>query len=293
MLELEAQDWRVRLDPEKGARFASAEWRGIPVLAPWPESGGGAGGCFVMAPFANRIVGGRFRFEGEEFATPMNRPAEGLAIHGPSRDRPWRVAAAEPDLAVLFQEIDEPEIPWRYRIALEVGLSPEGLSLGLSLINLGDRRLPFGIGLHPWFPREPGTRLSFSAQGVHLPDARNLPLPETRAWPGFDPASTLALDDLPPLDGCFSGWAPPSARILQPQSGLLLDLTAEGAFRLLHVFTPEGRPLFCAEPVSHLPDAVNRPGLDPFGPMTPLGPGDEISGVMRLKASPAVSPDEA
>ena len=57
-----------------------------------------------------------------------------------------------------------------------------------------------------------------------------------------------------PLDNCFTGWNG-EARIPGPR------IHADGIFGNLQVFTPAGADFFCVEPVSHVPDAINRPEL--------------------------------
>ncbi|WP_255245609.1 hypothetical protein [Sphingobium sp. D43FB] len=45
--------------------------------------------------------------------------------------------------------------------------------------------------------------------------------------------------------------------IVERGDGLRLTLTASGA-DWLHVYRPPGSDAFCLEPVSHMPDALNR-----------------------------------
>lgn len=264
---LEAGDYRLEVAPERGASILRAEWRGRPILVPpegWPAM---KSGCFVMAPFANRIADGRFTWRGRDRQLPLNSPDEGMASHGFVRDHPWRVAGE--GVFVLDWGGN-----WPFRIEQRIEVTPGGIAIGLSLHNTGDAEMPFGIGLHPWFFRPEGTRLVFASGGAHLRDERGLPLPERRDYPEF-----TAGDTPPYLDGCFTGWDG-QARILWP--GAVLDMQADGALRYLHVFNPAHRDAICVEPVSHLPDAVNRPTLPQ---MDVLAPGEMLSGAMYLRVS--------
>ena len=143
-----------------------------------------------------------------------------------------------------------------------------------------------GLGLHPWFPKPAGTTLSFAARGAHQRDALGLPLAETAPQPAFAAAAPQPLDHLPWFDGCFSDWSPRRARICWPDRKAALVLAGEGAFRHLHVYVPDDRAVLCAEPVSHLPDAVNRPDLGPTAQMTLLARGQSLSGSLILSALP-------
>src|SRR4051812_20960832 len=92
---LAAYGYQLSVAPKYGANIIGCDWtnragRSVPILRaceddhllpnmPSPV------GCFPMAPFANRIDGGTFLFEGRVYALPINRPDENVAIHGLSR----------------------------------------------------------------------------------------------------------------------------------------------------------------------------------------------------------------
>ena len=293
MIALEAHGWRALLAPDHGASLTALDRRGSdgawrPVLAPLADPAAGLNaGCFVMAPFANRIADGRFSFLGRDYRIPVNRPAEGMAIHGCARERVWQVVAAGGDHALLSLHLDEPEFPWRFDLTQHTTLTPAGAGVALTITNRGPDPMPFGLGLHPWFPKFPDSTLHFTTAALHRRDARGLPLPRTEPCPEFSvPVRPLA--QMPWLDGCAGDWSPREARITG--DGLALTLRATGALRHLHVYVPDDRPVFCAEPVSHLPDAINRPELGADAAMTPLAPGESLSGAMILSASPIKEP---
>lgn len=267
---LNADDYLVEIAPEQGASLLRAEWRGHPVLVAPDGLPPMKSGCFVMAPFCNRIAGGRFRFGGE-WQLPINSSDEGVAAHGFARDAVWQVAASDSRSVRLTLEMDT--VPWRFAIDQTVTLGAEGVVVALAITNTGTAPLPFGIGLHPWFPKPAGTRFWFNAGESHHRDGQRLPRPVR------DPA--LPADGIPPfMDACFTDWDG-HARLEWPD--VTLDLRADGAFRYLHVYTPTHRDIICAEPVSHLPNAVNRPDLPP---MDILPPGGTLRGAMRLKCMP-------
>lgn len=292
MLSLAAHGYRVQLDPRRGATLLSAEWCAptgdwLPILAPLADPGAGlTAGCFVMAPFANRIAAGRFSFAGAVHQLPLNRPQEGMAIHGFSRDHGFDVLSQGVDHATLTQDFAVDGLPWHYELRYDIQLSTKGLCLTLTLTHRGAAPMPYGLGLHPWFPKPAGTTLSFAARGAHQRDALGLPLAETAPQPAFAAAAPQPLDHLPWFDGCFSDWSPRRARICWPDRKAALDLAGEGAFRHLHVYVPDDRAVLCAEPVSHLPDAVNRPDQGPTAQMTLLARGQSLSGSLILSALP-------
>lgn len=277
------------VDPAQGGAVLSASWRSsngthIAVLEPMTETlPPFKAGCFVMAPFANRIADGRFHFEGQDFAIPVNDPTEGMAIHGFSRENPWKVVDGTDATLILEQEFRRSDNPWRYHARQEIGLSEAGIRMVLTVRNDGAVPMPFGIGLHPWFPKTQQTTLSFQATGALGRDERGLPVGPIRPESAFAPEDPAALGGLPWFDAFFEAWYPQRAEIIRPEDNICIELTADGAFRHLQVYVPDNRMVVCAEPVSHAPDAINRPQLP--GAMQVVLPGEELSGIMTIRAS--------
>jgi aldose 1-epimerase len=282
--------WTATLLPAQGGAVATLAWRGREVLAPLPagaDPNGAFAGAFVMAPWANRLDGGRLPVLGTlHQAGPVNRPEEGTALHGLAREHPWRVVAAGADHATLEQVFDgaaapgdAPPLPWRWRATLALRLGPgDDAELAMSITNTADGPFPFGLGWHPFFRRPAGTRLRLNAETLFTRDARRLPV-GAEPSPGIDGAEE-AYDG---LDTHFAGWDG-MAEILRPD--LHLRLEATGAWSLnLQVFAPSGGDVLCVEPVSHVPDAPNRPDLAGFGPMVLLAPGEALGARLLLRAS--------
>jgi aldose 1-epimerase len=66
----------------------------------------------------------------------------------------------------------------------------------------------------------------------------------------------------------------------------LLTLTGSKGFSHLVLFTPEGKPYFAAEPVTHRPDALNPNGDPRDQGMTILRPGEALEGVIEIVVKP-------
>ncbi|MTH76917.1 aldose 1-epimerase [Paracoccus aestuariivivens] len=289
MITLQSGSYRLTVAPEYGATILSAEWLGRdewkPVLEPLasPENGLKAG-CFVMAPFANRIDHGHFFFDGKSFQLPINNIPEDMAIHGFARNHVWKVTEQAADHVLLVLDLNEPSLPWQFTLVQQISIAADGIKVALHITNLGDAPMPFGFGLHPWFPKPAETYLSFASDGAHTRDARGLPLPDLHPVQGMSENDQKALDGLPWFDACIGGWNPRKAVLRWPEYEVALS--ASGALRHLHVYNPDDRPVVCAEPVSHLPDVINRPELGEDAQMTVLAPGETLSGKMHLAARP-------
>ena len=74
------------------------------------------------------------------------------------------------------------------------------------------------------------------------------------------------------------------ARLITPAG--IITLTATGDFAPgVQVYAPPAQPVICVEPVSHMPDAPNRPALGAAAPMRLLAPGQSLRGTIRLTAA--------
>ncbi|RAI58181.1 aldose epimerase [Roseicella frigidaeris] len=279
-LALAGGAWEAVLLPGHGAAFARLACDGVEVLAPLPlgaDPNASFAGAFLMAPWTNRLDGGRLPVGGTTYQLPINRPIDGTAIHGLLRDAAWTVQEAMPARAVLTQQGDALAlgVPWSWQARLEVTLDAAGLQIGLTLTNGGALPFPFGCGWHPFFMRPPGTRLRFAATTRFARDARTLPV-AAQPCDGLD-GDESAYEG---LDTQFAGWDG-VAEIIRPD--LALRLAARGAWAgNLQVFAPAGSHILCVEPVSHVPDAPNRPDLARFGPLALLAPGESLEAVLRI-----------
>jgi aldose 1-epimerase len=275
VLEITGGAWRAALLPERGGALAMLAHAGRDVLLPLPTGADPNdywAGAFLMLPWSNRLDEGRLPYPGGVHHFPCNRVVERTALHGISREHPWRVEGAAPDRAVLVQDIDE--APYRYAARLEVVLD-EAFSLALTVRNRGAENMPFGTGWHPFFVRPTGTTLSFRATGTLARDDRNLPV-ATVPSRGVDGGE----DAYSGLDTHYTGWDG-EARLSLADAAF--TLRAEEAWsRNLQVFAPHGAPVICVEPVSHVPDVVNRPSFIPFGDMRHLAPGESMTGRVSL-----------
>lgn len=242
---------RLVVTPRSGGAIREFTWRGEDILRAAPPGGDAA--CFPMVPFANRIAHGSFTFRGRIVRLEPNWSEDPHPIHGQGWRAPWDVVAATATSATLRFQGGGDEWPWRYRCDQRFRLSPDELSIDLSIENLSDAPMPAMLGLHPYFPRAAEARLGARLPRVWLTDAAALPLEETETpapW-RFDPARRV--QDIP-LDHCFGGWNG-DARLEWPER--TVSMRAPGC-PFLHVYAPAGRDYFCIEPQTAAPGALGR-----------------------------------
>jgi aldose 1-epimerase len=258
-LALADGDLTLELLPGLGAAISTLRYQGIEVLRPTPPGTDEPfeTAAFVLAPYANRIADGRFRVGEREVRIERNAPGQAHPLHGHAWRQPWRVESAARDQAVLVFEHAADSWPWHYQVRQVLTLRSDSLEMALSLENRDSSPMPAGLGWHPYFHKGSGAQLKTHLEGVWLTDAECLPvrLAHGTRFGQWGRGDGLAQPEL--IDHCHTGW-PGVAEILLPEEGLELALTASRALRWLHIYSPPDKDFFCIEPVSHMPNAINR-----------------------------------
>jgi len=283
MLTLTAGKAVAQILPDMGGGLAGLWLDGRPVLRPWSgnrDDGPFALACNLLLPFSNRISNGGFTFQGLHHPIAPNLPGEGFPIHGDAFQRVW-THHTTPDTAALT--LTHGTIgPYDYAARAHYILTAHALTITLSLTNRAAQTLPYGIGLHPWFPRDAATRLQFRATGQWPETALHLPATQTPAPlipnPWHHPAP---LPDAWINQG-FSGWDG-HALITQGPAATSLHLTTTGLTTALLYSPSTTADFFCFEPVSHPVDAHNLPGQPG---LAPLAQGAGLTATMTLTWDP-------
>jgi aldose 1-epimerase len=233
--------------------------------------------CYPLVPFSNRIAGGHFTFHGREVMLRPNRAFIPHVIHGHGWQTPWTVAEQDETRALLTYRHGADDWPFPYHASQQFRLNDGSLTITLELTNTGDLPMPAGLGLHPYFPKPVGTRLTAGLDGVWLGNETNIPterVPLPMAW---DFPQGITLDDAV-LDNNFTGWDG-HAVIDWPGTGTRLTIEAAPPFRHAVIYAPHHEDFFCFEPVSHMTDAVNRAATGEAGTgFVELAPGRSFGG---------------
>jgi aldose 1-epimerase len=236
-------------------------------------------GCFPLLPYGNRIGRGRFHWCGRDYELAPNFGGDPHTIHGVGWLRAWTVEEAGPRSVTLSLE-HHPDSSWPFAFNAEIGYSLSGaaLTVTIQITNRHTAAVPAGIGLHPHFPKANNPMLRFNASGAWENGPDSLPSrhgPSCADWRHAEPRSVAESR----LDNCFTGWDG-TAEFQAGPAGLRIE--ASEVFRQLQVFTPSWADFFCIEPVSHVPDAMNRPDLPTEHAMRVLQPNETLGGTVRF-----------
>lgn len=257
MLALEAGDYRLAIEPERGGSIARFTWRGQDLLRPSRPGSPLDTACFPLVPFSNRIAEGRFKARGREIVIAPNMPGGGHRhpLHGFGWLAAWTPIRAMAEKAEIEHEYPSGEWPWAYRARQRFALSTRGLIVTLSVTNLDDSAMPAGLGLHPYFPRDADTVYHGLHRGKWRTDAECLPTNLAGReeaidwWQGLPICSRV-------VDTAYAGRLGPLT-ITWPSRGHRLMMIPSDSLDLTVVYTPAGQDFFCVEPVSHATDAHN------------------------------------
>jgi aldose 1-epimerase len=296
---IEAGPYRATVT-ELGAGLRELLFRDEPVIHgheadELPPAGAGQ----LLAPWPNRIDGGRYAFGGTEFQLALTEPVRGNAIHGLTRWTAWTLVSHDVG-SVLLRSTPHGYQGYPFGLEIEAGyrLHPDsGLHVVITACNRGSQAAPYGTGSHPYLTvRTP----SVNDCELSLPAASWLPIDE-RGIPSGLPAS---VDDTPydfrrphaigttRLDHALTGlerddggraWAHLTA---VGGSGARVSLWAGEGYRWLQVFTgdPLGpdrrRTALAVEPMTCPPNAFVT-GDD----LLILQPGETVTHTWGIQAS--------
>lgn len=271
--------------PGLGGALAGLRFRGRDVLRRTPPGATEplCSAAFPLVPFANRIARGRLHFGTRQVHLARNAPGQAHPLHGQSWRAPWRVESLDARQVILTFEYTSGDWPWPYRTQQVFTLQEHGLEVRLTLENRAHEPMPAGIGWHPYVRRTPMTRLRAEAAGVWLTDEQSLPTTLAPARRILDCSGGERLPETL-IDHCYTGWGG-QAEIVLPEEQLCVRIEAGEPLRWLHVYAPPGESFLCVEPVSHMPNALNRAEPSAVSGLRVLPPGGTLTGAITLAVS--------
>ncbi|WP_339859397.1 aldose 1-epimerase [Thalassospira alkalitolerans] len=238
-------------------------------------------GCFPMVPFANRLGYAQFDFDGKTINVPANRAPDPHAIHGFGISAVWEIERPTIDTIRFSHKHDDPQTGFSYTAWQEITVANGSISIEIGVRHLGREPMPYGIGLHPWFPAGEDASVRFIAADCFGTDDGKLPTTRTVIDLGRDFSDGKMIRHNKGLDVHYSGWHG-AVEMTWKDRQLSLLLEASDTLSNLQFYIPENGETFCVEPVSHVPNVHNRPELKKFGDVRVLGYNDTISGTMTL-----------
>jgi aldose 1-epimerase len=243
-------------------------------------------GIPVLFPFPNRIRDGQFTFASETFKVDPPR-------HGFVRDKPWRVqshGASEDTGAWITSSFNASEypdqilrqFPFPFHIVINYWLKDGCLSMEVIARNTGERTMPAGFGIHPYFRKPDGGRLRVPAAARwelsdSMPTGRIVSVDGDYDLREGKRLGGLTLDDIyTRVETDADGLA--RCSIIDDEGGTetVVEFSPD---RLPHVVVytpPEPRRAVCVEPNSCPTDAFNLQARGVESDVIALGAGEEV-----------------
>lgn len=223
---------------------------------------------FAMLPWSNRISGGGFEQGGRFIPMAVNRLGEPYPIHGDGWLQAWTVQRPQIHVAEMtLASRHHGGNPYAYDALQRFELVEHGLVQTVSVTHRGDTPLPYGLGLHPWFPRTPRGTVTARVDGTWTSGADPIPTGHTHELPADWNLTRGAPMHGSFIDNGFSGWDG-RATIAWPERGLSLQVTMDPlttprgplAPAYCLVYRPAQGEAFCFEPITQPIDAFHLPG---------------------------------
>jgi aldose 1-epimerase len=274
-------------------------------------------GIPILFPFPNRIRGGAWQFEGKTYQ--FNKPPESpTSIHGLLLNQPYQVEkrSAGRDGAILGCSLDTrdfPDVgrqyPFPFKIQITYTLGPVSpasdtpdqrpevptlcLKMDVSITNTGERNMPMGFGIHPYFHTLLAPNSDATQAMITVPAAKYWELDEALVPTGTTYSASGALDlrngqpfAKTELDHVFT-----DVQLTDGISRCIIDnrdtgrgmiLESDAQFRELVVYAPPGRSSICFEPYTCPTDAINLEAKGIPAGVIVLSPDETFSATVRI-----------
>jgi aldose 1-epimerase len=274
---------------ELGAGLRELRYRDRPVITEYePDEIPPGGAGQLLAPWPNRIDGGRYTIDGTSHQLDLSEPAQGNAIHGLTRWVGWQEAEHTAEAVRLRHVLyGSAGYPFCLELAAEYRLSAtEGLHVSVTAANPGSRPAPYGTGQHPYLttgaPLVDGCELLLPAARWLRPGDRGIPRgePEDVTGTPYDFREPRLVGDTR-IDHAFTALTTgPDGRAWAQLSsaGVRVAFWAGQGYRWLQVFTGDAldpahrRRAIAIEPMTCPPNSFAT-GID----LLILQPGDSIT----------------
>lgn len=242
-----------------------------------------------LSPFPCRIDGGKYRFEGKEYAFGKLF-GDGNAIHGLLYDKAFVVTnqsigdgSAAVTLTYLYKK-EDPAYPFPYSCQVKYILHTGYLlEVQTTVTNMGEGTIPIADGWHPYFRlggKIDDWWLQFNAATIVEFTKQLVPSGRLLKYDAFNKSRLIGHTQ---LDNCFvleAGKTNPACELFNPATGLRISFCTDAAYPYLQLYTPPGRESVAVENLSAAPDCLNnKMGL------TLLPPGDSQTFTVNYKVS--------
>lgn len=138
----------------------------------------------VLLPWANRIAGGQYVWDGVTQQLPLNDISHNSALHGLSHWLNWTVEKQQRDnITLTVVEHAQDGYPFVLTFRETYALTAQGFEVFTTATNIGTTAAPYGVGHHPYLTLSAGEEpintniLQLPARSYFLTDSNLIILP--------------------------------------------------------------------------------------------------------------------
>ncbi|GCE14745.1 aldose 1-epimerase [Tengunoibacter tsumagoiensis] len=262
-------------------------------------------GNFVLWPFPNRVRERRYSYQGQDYSLEevVRVPGDKALVHGLVFDQAWNyeqpIITDESASVTTFIDLAPGKkfftaYPFESRLSLTYTLTQHGVSIHYTVENKGEKDLPFGFALHPYFTTLTGaehTTVSIPANSVMEADGALLPTGRlldvnTVMYKMFDLREPVPVSHLK-LDHVYTDLTP-GAPVILDYGDLDFKLHISGSDDFTHcvIYTlSHGAPFLCVEHQTCSTDAINLhhqgPERQQMAHLLEVKPGESSTGSLH------------
>jgi galactose mutarotase-like enzyme len=203
------------------------------------------GGIPILFPICGNLPENTYTHNGKSYT---------LKQHGFARDLPWTVidqsTQDEVSLSLALESNDRTRAvyPFEFALRFTYQLKENALEIHQTYTNLSDEPMPFSTGLHPYFPVDDKTKLTFDIPATDYLDQLTQ---ETHAFSGnFD----FAQDE---IDVAFRDVSRQSASATDHQKQRQIAIDYDLIYSTVVFWTVKGKDYYCLEPWTAPRNALN------------------------------------
>nr|WP_274637062.1 aldose 1-epimerase family protein [Microbacterium bovistercoris] len=260
----------------------------------------------TLVPWPNRVVDGRYTFDGAELQLALTEPARGHALHGLGSWIEFVAVAKGPSHVTLEGVIEAQKgYPWRMVVRTTFTLDADGLTQSVSVVNESEQPAPWGTSAHPYLVAGAGGVDDWT---LELPAAEVLRVAGDRMIPAgltaVDAEDPARFDFRAPrplvgvqLDHAFTGLTADAdgaitARVTAAD-GTGVEMVWDAECPWVQVFTsdqpggtadPAHRAGVALEPMTCAPDAFNDDAYPYDTGLAVVEPGETATASWRIAA---------
>ncbi len=221
----------------------------------------------------NRIKGGRFTYEGREYALPVNEESTGCFLHGTLHETPFAVEEITESriLCRYVATADAPYLtyPHAFTLTVDCELKNDGLTQTVTVTNDSDKTMPVGLAFHTTFQmpfvkggKVENIRMTLPVGEEYDRDMRDFSMTwEKVADTDFHTA--LANGEICPAEHTisrhFSRPRGAALRLTDTESGYSVVYDADDSFQYWMVYNGGNPDFLCVEPQTWINSAPHAP----------------------------------